>query len=355
MKKVIYIAHLQSHIRQFHLRYLKHLKDRGFYVAVATRVDDSNELSFLDKVYDIPFERSPFNNAIFKNYKILKDIFKNDHYDIIHCHTPVAGILTRLAAKNSHCNSKVYYTAHGFHFFTGAPFINWMIYYPAEKLCSKYTDVLFTMNQEDYDRACKKFKHPQIEYIHGVGIDAESYPIVKQEINNDQINLISVGEVNKNKNHIIVLNAVSQLNNKNIHYYIAGKGPLEEELVQYAENNGLSDQFHLLGFVKPITTALKGKNIFIFSSLREGLSLALMESMASSLPVIASKIRGNADLIDENGGILVENDAASYVNAINYMVENKDEWESMGEYNRNKVKQFDYEIVEKELDRFYEI
>lgn len=354
MKKVLYIAHLQSHIRQFHLRYLKHLKDKGYYVAVATKVDDIKELSFLDKVYDIPFARSPFNIATIKNYYLLKNIFSKDYYDIIHCHTPVAAILTRLAAHNSKCGSKVYYTAHGFHFYDGAPLINWLIYYPAELLCSKYTDVLFTMNKQDYDRASKKFKHPNVQYIHGVGIDCASYNMVVKEHDNNIINLLAIGEITKRKNHQVILKALTKLNNKNIHLYIAGSGPLKEKLQAYAIENNIDKQVHFLGFVKPINIALQDKDIFIFPSIHEGLSVALMESMASGLPIIASNIRGNIDLIDENGGILTDNSVDGYVKAINYMLNNKDKWHSMGQYNREVVKQYDYKVVQKELDRFYE-
>lgn len=353
MKRVIFVAHLQSHIRNFHIPYLKHLKEKGYYVAVATRVDNIGELNFLDKVIDIPFTRSPFSFKVFINYKLLSKEFEEGAYDIIHCHTPVAGVLTRIAAKKLRPNVKVYYTAHGFHFYKGAPLINWMIYYPAELYCARFTDVLFTINKEDFNLAKEKFKHTNVQLLSGVGVNTRCNNIVK---NHDQknINLLSVGELNKNKNHIIVLKALKEINNPNIHYYIAGEGNQKEKLLNYAKANGLEQNLHLLGFVKPVSNALQQKDIFVFPSIREGLSLALMEAMAYELPCIVSNIRGNNELIDPQGGYLVK-EFSEYVNAIDSLVSSSKKRQIFGEYNKRKVQRYAYDIVEKELDKFYEI
>ncbi len=399
MKKVLYIAHLQSHIRNFHLDYLKHLKDRGFVVEVATCVDNFKQLSFLDKVYDVPFRRSPFNYATIKNYKLIKKILIEGNYDIVHCHTPVASIIARLAAHNGGIKSKVYYTAHGFHFYKGASLVNWLIYYPAEYLCSKYTDVLFTINIEDYQLAMRKFKHPKVVFVNGIGVDVD-FGCVDYSRAKDTIDLFSAGELNKNKNHILVLKALAKLQDPSIHYYIAGEGELRNQLSQFAKNNGLKDNFHLLGFVLVLKALAKlqdpsihyyiagegelrnqlsqfAKNnglkdnfhllgfvnnihetylkmdVFVFPSKREGLSVSLMDAMSAGMPCIVTKIRGNVDLIDEKGGIFVENDVDGVVKAIQCMIVQKDQWSMMGLHNHNKVKNYSKEIVFNQMDEFY--
>ena len=277
MKKVLFVAHLQSHIRNFHLSFLKHLKDKGFFVAVATKVDDIDELSFLDKIYDINFARSPFTFSTLKNYKILLDLFNNETYDIVHCHTPVAGILTRLAAHNSKHNMKVYYTAHGFHFFKGAPLLNWLIYYPAEYLCSKYTDVLFTMNKEDYCLAKEKFKQTNVVYIHGAGINVDAYNVSDND--SDVLEFVNVAEMIKRKNQITIIKAMEKLTDLKWHLTIAGDGVLENELKTYVNSHNLSGRVTFIGHVKPVTKAFEKKDVFLFSSFHEGLPVAVMEAM----------------------------------------------------------------------------
>lgn len=354
MKRVLYVAHLQSHIRQFHLWYLKHLKETGYYVAVATRVDNQEELAFLDEVYDIPFERSPLRLSNIKTYRLLRKAMKEGRFDIVHCHTPVAGILTRLGSHG--LNHKVYYTAHGFHFFKGAPLINWLIYFPAEYVCSFMTDVLFTMNNEDYQRACKWFHHPNIQFIHGVGVDIDRYKPIN-DVNTHQsskLRLISVGELNSNKNHMLVLEALRLLDDPRVEYQIAGEGPLHDSLQQFIDTNHLQSQVKLLGFRKDVIDQLHDSDIFVFPSKREGLSLALMESMASGLPAIVSDIRGNRDLIDDRqGGFVCALNPSSIADAIRYFLDTLSALSSFGAYNQQKVKQYTKPVVQQELDEFY--
>ena len=351
MKKVLYIAHLQSHIRNFHLAYLKHLQDRGFYVAVATRVDNPEELAFLDEVIDFPFVRSPFTLKTADNYRDLKKLFIKGNYDIIHCHTPVAGITTRLAAHAAKVKSKVYYTAHGFHFFTGAPLINWLIYYPAEWLCAKYTDVLFTMNQEDYQRAKAKFKHPEVVYIHGAGIDTSKYNVAKNI--GKHLELVTVGEMIKRKNQLVLIQAVEQIKDIDCHLTIAGDGELRSDIEKYINDHHLNDKVSLIGHVKPVTKAFENKDMFLFSSLHEGLPVAVMEAMACGLPCIVSNVRGNNDLIDAKGGMLINNTVHDFVSSIKTLYNDKQSWNLMGTYNQNKVQMYSNDIVFSELDKFY--
>lgn len=309
--KVLFVATVQSHIGQFHMPFIRCLKEHGHTVEVACKDNRKQkpglDYSGIDKFYNVPFERSPYKASNIKAYKQLKKIINEGNYDIIHCHTPVAGILTRLAGKQARKKStKVFYTAHGFHFYKGAPKKNWILYYPTEKYCAKYTDILFTMNNEDYEFAKKHLPAKKVEYIPGVGIDIDKFANAKCNVSEkrkelgipkDAYLIMSVGELNKNKNYKIVLDSIAQLNDPNIYYCIVGVGPLKTELEDYAKSLNLQNNFKLLGYRRDLPQLYKTCNLVIQPSIREGLPLTVMEAMASKTPIIASNIRGCKDLI----------------------------------------------------------
>lgn len=310
-KKVLFTATVvKTHINVFHLPYLKWFKEHGYEVHVAAKNDFINELCIIpncDQYYDINFTRFPFSKANIKAYKQLKKLIQENNYDIIHCHTPVAGVLTRLAARNSK-NTTVIYTAHGFHFFKGAPLLNWLIYYPVERFCARFTDKLITINQEDYERA-KRFslrKNGKVYYVAGVGINLEKIQNLKVDVKQKKAELgilgnipvlLSVGELIKRKNHETVLKALSQIKDKNFIYLICGRGVLKEHLQNLTKQLGLESKVKFLGFRKDIAEICKTADLFIFPSYQEGLPVALMEAMEAGLPAIASNVRGNRDLI----------------------------------------------------------
>lgn len=370
MKKVLFVATVvKTHIMVFHIPYLKLFKENGYEVHVCARNDyevkEDCKIPFCDKYYDLPFERSPFKWGNKVAYNNLKEIITNNKYDIIHCHTPVGGALTRLAARRARKNgTKVIYTAHGFHFFRGAPLKNWLIYYSVERFLSRYTDVLITINAEDFERVKKSFKADNIKYIPGVGIDIDKFS--KTDVNQtlkrkslklpkDAFVMLSVGELNKNKNHEVVIRALAKLNNSKIHYVVCGQGPLEKHLKSLIKELNLKNQVHLLGFRTDVAEIYKISDIFIFPSFREGLSVALMEAMASQLPVICSNIRGNSDLInDGEGGYLVKpNSVEEIVYAINKMTKDLDLRENMGQVNLEKVKLYSLGHVKKQMQEIY--
>ncbi len=262
----------------------------------------------------IDFDRNVFGVIRhIRAFKQLKALLKANRYDLIHCHSPIGGLLTRLAVPRRHKDQKVIYTAHGFHFYKGAPVKNWLIYYSIEKLCSRNTDVLITINTEDYNLAKNKLKAKETHYIPGVGINTEVERLPegsvkefrdKLGIKADEALLLSVGELNKNKNHIFVIKALGMLSEKRPElkwqYYICGQGGLKEELGTYIRENGLSERVHLVGFTNEIKSFLASADLFIHPSFREGLSVALMEAIAAGVPVICSDIRGNRDLAARN-------------------------------------------------------
>jgi glycosyltransferase involved in cell wall biosynthesis len=360
-KKVLFVATVvKAHIMVFHIPFLKWYKENGYETYVCAKNDYENKedciIPYCDYFFDLPFERSPIKYSNIRTYKKLKEIIDSYEYDIIHCHTPVGGALARLAARDAReKKATVIYTAHGFHFYTGAPLLNWILYYPVEKWLSRYTDILLTINKEDFNRA-KKYKAKRVEYIPGVGLDNKRFNEIEVDknkkkaeigIQEDSFIILSVGELNKNKNHEVILKAIAKLKNRNIKYLICGQGPLENRLKELANELGLEEQLCLMGFRNDIEEICKVSDLFAFPSYREGLSLSLMEAMATGLPVVASDIRGNSDLVDDGKGgyLLNPKDINGYSKKINEIMNNHQLSEKMALVNKNRIEDFYAENV----------
>ena len=367
VKKVLFIATVvQKHINVFHLPFLKMFHDEGYrtYVAAANDTDEKNiTIPYCDEYMDIAFQRNPLHPGNFLAYKKLRNLIQNNNFDIIHCHTPVGGLLGRLAAiKSRKTGTKVFYTAHGFHFYKGAPLKNWLFYYPVEKLCSYFTDVLITINQEDYSLAKKKMKSKRVEYVPGVGIDLSRFEDIhvdraekRREIGvpMDAFMMLSVGELNENKNHQLIVRAMAKLNNKNIHYVICGVGDKHDCLLDLARELGVSEQLHLLGYRKDVPELHQTADLFCFPSIREGLSVSVMEAMACGLPVVCSRIRGNTDLIDTCGGAHFDpHNVEEALAAVESMLD-RDRAE-MAAYNRKKISDFSVQRILVLMNQIYE-
>jgi len=318
-------------------------------------------------VKNISFNRSPIRLNNLKAYQEIKKLIEENSFDIIHCHTPVAAMLVRLAAhKIKGKVHKVIYTAHGFHFYKGAPIKNWLLYYPVELILSKYTDVLITINKEDYVRAGKSFAAKKVTYIPGVGIDNKKFKQItvnkntkyrELDLPENAFVILSVGELNKNKNHEAIIKAISKSSNSEIYYVICGQGVLEGYLKNLITNSGLERQVKLLGYRTDIKEIYKVVDVFVFPSFREGLSVALMEAMASGLPVICSDIRGNSDLIVEGqGGYLVNaNNIDRFSNTIEELYNSFEKRVSFGKYNLRKIESYSVAIVEEKMKNIYKL
>ena len=353
MKKVLFVATVTVHINAFHIPYLKMLKEDGYEVHVASYGDEPIE--YCDKHFNISFARFPLKLQNYKAYKELKNIIKYNEYEIIHCHTPVGGVLTRLAAqKTRKKGTRVIYTAHGFHFYKGAPLINWMIYYPLEKWLSRYTDCLITINQEDYELAKKKFKSKQIELVHGVGVDESKFNFEMSneekhklreslELKDDDFVLIQVGELNKNKNQIMAINAMKNLvkENPKIHLLLVGKGKLEEFYRQKIKKYNLQQNVHLLGYRTDIPNLMKISNVLLSLSYREGLPVNVIEGMMCKLPIIATDCRGNRDLIKSDNALKVTDISSlvSTIKKINNCTDHSKIYKEISLYNTYNIKE----------------
>ena len=317
MKKMLYITHLSGkRINRLWMSALQAGNALGYEVHLACNMDEIDPIGWQEdcKKYSvichhIDFDRNPLAPKNIKAYRQLKLLLKENPMDFIHCNTPVGGLLGRICAKQLG-NIPVLYQAHGFHFWKGAPLKNWLLYYPVEKLMAKFTDVLLTINREDYELA-KTFslkKGGRVEYIPGVGVDVKGIQAMQVDkaakrrelgIPENAKVMISVGELNENKNHIATIKAFIKLNLPQTYYLICGEGPLRQYLQKTIDENHMQQRIFLLGFRTDVLEYLKSSDIFLFPSQREGLPVSLMEAMAAGVPCIASKIRGNVDLLPE--------------------------------------------------------
>lgn len=364
MKKVLIVATVQSHVAQFHNATIGLLKEKGYIVHVAAknnlREKETLKLAEVGKVFDVPFARFPLALANIKAYKQLKLILKQESYDIIYCHTPVGGVLSRLAGKKYRKKGlKIIYMSHGFHFYKGAPKKNWLIYYTIEKFMARHTDVLVTINKEDYALAKQKLKIPNIYHIDGVGVDFSRLQseIDKRKLReqlgftDDDFVLLSVGELNRNKNNIAVLQALNVLKNKNIKYLIAGNGPLAVELKSKVVEFELTDQVKFIGYTRDLAKYFYSANVFCFMSYREGLGLAAIEAMHCGLPILTSNKHGINDYsIDGETGYKCEpSDYLALSEAINRLYKNPKQCKMMGENNVAKADKYDVKIISHQI------
>ena len=325
--KILFVSNVRSHIGQFHTNYINYLRKNGHHIEVScydnSADKDGYDFSSIDAFHFIPLQRSPFKLKNLKAISELTQIIKDGNYDIIHCHTPMGAVAARTAAKRAKTKAKVIYTAHGFHFFKGAPLMNWLFFYPVEKYLARYTDTLITINSEDYNLAVKKkFKVKDgIIRVNGVGVDLKKFTPSTDEIkaklreeygySQDSFMLIYPADIVRGKNQEMIFNAVKSLQEKipTIRLLLPGHQRMLEEYKRIVKEMGIEDRVDFLGYRRDIHKLVSMCDISVSASRREGLPVNLIEAMAIGKPIIATRVRGNADLV-ENGanGYLVELD-----------------------------------------------
>jgi glycosyltransferase EpsD len=317
-KRILLCATVDYHFNAFHLPYMKWFKEQGWEVHVAAKGD--MDLPFVDKKYNLPIQRSPFSLQNIKAYHELKTIIQQNEFKIIHSHTPVGGVLARLASRTARENgSKVMYTAHGFHFCKGSPLINWLIYYPIEKWLARFTDCLITINEEDFNRANQhQFKADRIEHIHGVGVNTEKFKPAEKEYKKElriaygynvgDFLMFYAAEFNQNKNQQLLIRSLALIKDDvpNAKLLLAGEGAALEKCRKLAHSLGISERVIFLGLRRNMEQLLQISDVAVGSSYREGLPVNIMEAMSCGLPIVATENRGHRELIveDQNGWII---------------------------------------------------
>ncbi len=383
MKRALLVTTVSGFIPQFEMNNVRILQEMGYEVHYASNFhmpsygNDNHRLDGTGVVcHQIDFVRSPYSKGNITVYKQLKKLMETERYDLVHCHTPMGGVMTRLVASVTK-TKPVIYTAHGFHFFKGAPVLNWLCYYPVEKLLARKTDQLICINQEDYRRA-KTFRAKCVDCIPGVGMNLGKITYLTEDkrrekkmelgIPADKKVLLSAGELIKRKNHEAIIRAVAQLNDSSVVYVICGHGELDQELRKLAKNLNVEKQVIFAGYREDILEVYQLADIFVFPSRQEGLPMALLEAMSCGAPVVCSEIRGSVDLMGKTttekphsgwslheGGAMVKkaDDIAAYVDSIRWCLYNSEWRTACSKRNRLAAKNFSLEKVEKKMREIY--
>ena len=371
MKKVLFTATVDSHILCFHIPFLKYFKENGYEVHVATNGDE--EIPYCDKKIKVSFERSPFKINNLKAIKQLKKVINEEKYDIIHTHTPMGSVVTRLAAKKTRkkIGTRVIYTAHGFHFFKGAPLKYWLMFYPVEKYLSKYTDTLITINQEDYELAKTKFKKcKNVEYVPGVGIDENKFKIKMTEtekqnirkslgLTSDDFVMLYTAEISNRKRQMWLIETIKDVlkDNKKIHLLLAGRDSLNGKCQQLVKDLNLESQIHFLGFRKDIPQLLYSVDCVLSTARQEGLPVNIMEAMYVGLPILATDCRGNRDLVfnHKNGYLIDKDDNNSFSECVKKLYNNKDKENKFGSESKKIIQDYLLDKIMLDMKKIYRI
>ena len=370
MKKALYVATVDIHIKSFHLPYLKLLHDKGYEVHVATNGDEI--FPFCDVKHQICIERSPFKLSNLKAITQLKRIIETEKFDIIHCHTPMGSVVTRLAAKTARkkYGTRVIYTAHGFHFYKGAPKLNWFLFYPIEKYLAKYTDTLITINNEDYSLAKRKFSKRcnDIQYVPGVGIDIKKFDVDVEKIErsklikefplrkNDFI-LTCVARLDKNKHQDFLIDVMENICKKhdNIHLLLVGPDELNGFYQKLVKSKKMENNIHFLGRRDDIPNILAVSNVIVSASMREGLPVNVIEAFSASKPVVALNCRGMKDLIEDDINGFVVNNINDFIEKIDFLYSNPKKNIIICNNNKKKAKEFNVSHILEKIKIIYSL
>lgn len=366
MKRIL-ITSTEVLMLHFLVPHVKNLRKSGYDVEIACsevlgRFDELREvLGELVVIHKVDLKRSPARIKNLRGLSDLKQIIREGNYDMVWTNEPVMGVMTRLAARKLRKRGlKVLYMTHGFHFYKGSDRLNWVLFYPVEWTMAHLTDVLVTINQEDYALARKRMHAGRIKYIHGIGLDTEYFrnrEVNVKEMRNtlgipeQAVVLLSVGELQRRKNHEVMLRALAKMDYSNVYYIICGEGELSNYLHELAASLGIAEHVLFLGYRRDISELCKCADIFVHPSRREGLGIAALEGMASGLPIVASQINGILDYTTdgETGYNCMPTDADSFCGAINTLIADKALREKMGTCAGERTKAYDIGISKKEV------
>lgn len=391
--KALLVTRVSGFVPQHEMNNVKILQEMGYEVHYATNLHnvvygkDNHRLDGTGVItHQIDFEKSPFSKNVNIAYRQLLTLMLQEPFDLVHCHMPLSAVITRRAAENVRKQTgrqvPVLYTAHGLHFYTGAPLKNW-VYYPIERHLAKYTDRLILINQEDYRRGQRFPVRGKVEYVPGIGIPLEGYqPVELSEaergpekrsviealtgrvLSPETKVLVDIGELSRRKNHRLLVEMMAELKDLDLICLIGGTGEEAESLKALIREKGLENRVYLPGYINDVKQVLAAADCFVFPSYQEGLPVAVMEAMAAGLPIVASRIRGVTDLIEHGqGGYLVRGfDPVDYAVKVRRMFTEKYGQSAvprnmrrfqMGQWNQQRIRRFSREVVDQKMREIY--
>ena len=363
MKKILFVANVtKEHICKFHIPTIRVFKENGWTVDVASAGDE--EVPYCDHHFNMPWKRSPFTWKTIDGIFALRKVIEDGKYDVVYCHTPVGGLVARLAARKARkYGTKVVYCAHGLHFYHGAPLINWLLYYPVEKILSYFTDVLFVVNKDDYQQARKLLngnRKMQTQLVPGVGVNFERLKLDNREeireeyrntlgIHQNTTALIYVAELVPNKNQMMLVDVLKKLREQGEDVVLLLPGPEHSTIIRsYVQKAGMQDYVYLLGWRNDIGALLCCADICTASSIREGFGINLVEALYCELPIVATDNRGHREIIrdGENGFLVAINDVDAMSERVLQLIHNEELRKRLSHFD---VSAYDCNLVAEKL------
>lgn len=369
-RKAAYIATVYAHLAAFHLPFMSDLRDAGFAVHAYAAPDRGREevAAAGFECRDLPFSRHPLAPGNLRALRMLVARLRRERYDLIHVHTPNASVVCRLAARLAgRPYPQVVYTAHGFHFYDGAPWRNRLLYYPLERFLSRWTDVLVTINREDERRAAAFPVRGRSVYVPGVGVDLSLYAALgdgeRERVRRDfglapdDYAVLCIAELNRNKNQGQLIGAIGELRRRGIPavLLLAGFGREEARYRQLAAESGAPQAVRFLGYRRDVPQLLQAADVLALLSRREGLPKALLEGLAAGKPLVATAVRGSRDLVipGRNGYLVPVGDVPAAAAALERVRQDAGLRRRMGEYSRKLAGLYDLEQIRRDVAAIY--
>ena len=348
-------------------------KDR-FQVTVACLSKDSekmaSDLARLDGVNAFSIPMAQHHIDPFSDLKVLYKIYKKirtEKFDLIHAHTSKPGFLARLAAIGS--GVPVIYRPANFSFYDGVPGWQVFIYVALERFAARYLTrriMMVSAGERELARRYKVGNDAQFVLIRtGIDIDSFNSTVDKKRIRDacsipeHALVVGTVARLTKDKSPFDFAEAAMKIHLRypDVHFVWVGDGPLETQLRKKIDELGLKNVFHLTGYQSNVKDFLRIMDCFVLSSMSEALSIAMLEAMASGLPVISTRVNGADEaIVDGETGILIPiGDVEGLVGAMETLLNSPSLLRVMGDAARRKaLEEFSLSRMTSEIEALYE-
>lgn len=342
MRKALIVTALAGFVRSFLMSDIACLRDLGFEVHCAANAHHPGSEGVVEALsqagvifHQVDFSSSkPLSFETVKAWRALSSLGNAVGFDMVHCHTPIAGAVTRgVFRKKRKQGTVMLYTVHGFYFHKQSGLKSWLLYRNIEDLFSRYTDTFITINREDYANA-QRMHCEDVRYIPGVGVDIDKFHDADVDVpgyrsrlglSEEDFVVLAIGELSYRKNHRIIIEALAESEIQNAVMVICGNSIANPELKSKLEE--LAESLHVdvrfLGLRDDIPQICRCADIGVLPSLREGLGLAGIEMLASGLPLVASNVQGIPDYVEDgiNGYLCDPTDSTDFAKAISRLTD----------------------------------
>lgn len=361
-QKVLYAASTYSHLKNFHLPYIKAFHDAGWTVHAACG-GEVRELPFVDRTVTLPFTKRMASPANLSAARTLSALIRAEGYDLISVHTSLAAFFTRLAVPRFGARPRVIDTVHGYLFDEDTPFLKRALLLGAERMTAGVTDLVLTMNRWDYALASRRRLGKRVVNTPGMGVDFSRFPARTAEgssaarralgLSDGDFLLVYAAEFSPRKNQMFLIEALPDLPPA-VKYLLLGAGAEREACMAQAEALGVADRVYFPGHVDT-APYLAAADLCISSSRSEGLPFNLMEAMSVGLPIVATAVKGHLDLCTGRAAefLFAPGDKGGFTDRVQRLYADPELCRVLSEHNRRAAEQYSLEAVYPRLLELY--